>query len=106
MLDRTKVYKRAIGTYGKTLQIAVCCEECSELIKELIKDVRGKSTKTQILTELADVQIMIEQMMLIYEISQKDLEEEMNFKIVRLNDRLNEGETNESGCKPFQKQVG
>lgn len=90
MLDKQYIYKRAISTYGKTMQTVVAMEEMSELIKELSKDLRGKSTKAQIITEIADVQIMLDQLKIMHEITDKDIEDEVVFKLARLNNAIGE----------------
>lgn len=61
MNDR-EVYKQAIVKFGPQSQIDMCIEECSELINALEKYRRGRNTKEDVITEIADVQIMCEQM--------------------------------------------
>lgn len=90
MIDKKLIYEKAINKNGSMLQKVVCTEELAELIKEIVKDLRGESTKTQILTEIADVSICLEQLQLMFNINDKELEEEINFKLVRLNNRINE----------------
>ncbi|MCL2629661.1 MAG: hypothetical protein FWD33_03175 [Alphaproteobacteria bacterium] len=48
--------------YGTQSQIDLCIEEMSELTKELIKRSRGKDNFDAIAEEVADVQIMINQL--------------------------------------------
>lgn len=61
MNDR-EVCKQAIVKFGPQSQIDMCIEECSELINALEKYRRGRNTKEDVITEIADVQIMCEQM--------------------------------------------
>lgn len=61
ILDKN-LYKDAINTFGVVAQINVAMEECSELIKELSKVIRQKGNPVKISEEIADVQIMLEQL--------------------------------------------
>ena len=61
-LNNAEVLQRALDTYGSTLQIVVMMEEMSELQKELCKYLRGKYSPANIAEEIADVEIMLEQM--------------------------------------------
>jgi NTP pyrophosphatase (non-canonical NTP hydrolase) len=56
------LYNRAINSYGIDSQKWMVVEECGELLNALAKLKRGRSTKEEIITELADVHIMVEQM--------------------------------------------
>lgn len=82
------VIQKAIDTYGYDLQKQVAIEEMAELTKEICKDFRGKENRDNIIEEIADVQIMIYQLMAMYSISDVDLSIEMGLKINRLSERL------------------
>ena len=60
------LYKEAISRFGTSAQIMIAMEECSELIKELSKMFRGETNVENISEEIADVQIMIEQLKIIF----------------------------------------
>lgn len=60
------IYKKAIGTFGESAQLIVALEECSELQKEITKLLRGKGNLEHLAEELADTEIMIEQIKLIF----------------------------------------
>ena len=49
--------RRILNHYGWKPQTLKCCEECAELIQALLKD-----DSTHIAEEIADVEIMTEQM--------------------------------------------
>lgn len=96
-----EVFKRAIERYGINDQTQVACEECSELIKALIKYHRV--TKYQdydkrkvqrclnnIIEEIADVGIMLDQIKLMYGIAEKDVNAIREEKVARLNNALPE----------------
>lgn len=61
-----EIYRRAFDTYGRLAQMLVCMEEMAELQKELCKNTRGADNVEHIAEELADVQIMTEQMSLLF----------------------------------------
>lgn len=84
--ERIKIYKRAISIWGSEAQIHMVFEECGELINAIAKLHRGRATIKDVITELADVSIMIEQMatMLGYD----EYEVEKDKKIQRLVKRL------------------
>ena len=89
--DNRELYTYALLTYGEQFQINMMVEECSELIKAIMKLGRtsvggiddGKA-RWAVREELADVQIMLDQMKIVFgetdEIEQKKLE--------RLADRM------------------
>jgi len=66
MLDEKEIYLKAIKTFGKNKQLVVAMEECSELIKELSKCIRDKGNIQNLAEEIADVEIMIGQLLLIF----------------------------------------
>lgn len=75
------LYAKLIMTFGKEAQIIVAIEELAELQKELTKWLRDKGHICNIAEEIADVQIMLEQLKFIFacnnevnEIIQKKLE--------------------------------
>ena len=65
---RKEIEANAILTYGNEMQIDVAIEEMSELIKALIKDrrVSDKKSSDNVLEEMADVQIMLDQLKMIF----------------------------------------
>jgi NTP pyrophosphatase (non-canonical NTP hydrolase) len=81
-----ELFKEALRKWGIEAQRAMCVEECAELINALAKERRGRSTREDILTELADVSIMVDQMALHYGLD--DFKNERNKKIMRLNEKV------------------
>lgn len=69
--------------------LIIAIEELSELSKEISKELRGKGDNTNILEELADVQIGIFYIQEICKINDEDLNKAMNVKMKRLEDILN-----------------
>lgn len=80
---------RAIVEYGAEAQTDMMIEEMSELTKALLKHRRKESEKTldNILEEIADVQIMLDQMKLIHD-DGKATDKYRDVKLLRLAARL------------------
>jgi hypothetical protein len=86
-IDEADVYRKALMTYGKDAQITMVFEEMAELQKELCKVLRGKKVTGNIAEEIADVEIMLEQMKILFEI--EDMVEGLKqYKVKRLRDRI------------------
>lgn len=87
--ENKSIEKMAIEKYGKELQTVVAIEELSELIKELTKNIRGKNNHDAIVEEIADVYIMLDQVMMMNDICLNEVVEKMNEKLNRLKERMN-----------------
>ena len=88
-MNNTELFLKAILRNGKASQVLVAVEEMQELSKELLKNVnRNKENRTQIIDETADVQIMIEQLKVIYSITETELQEATIIKLKRLKNGL------------------
>lgn len=66
MKNESIICRKAVDTFGIESQKAMAVEECAELINALMKEIRGRVTDDDIITEIADVQIMCEQLMQYY----------------------------------------
>ena len=64
---KTETCKAALDTFGKNSQINMMFEEMAELQKELCKNGRGRRNVVEIAEEIADVQIMLEQMIILFD---------------------------------------
>ena len=64
--NEQRILRDALEVYGAESQTLMLFEEMSELQKELCKKARGKKNKLEIAEEIADVQIMLEQMILLH----------------------------------------
>ena len=78
----------ALEYYGNDPQVDVAIEEMSELIKELLKNRRGKENRSMIADEMVDVYIMLEQLKFIFGINENELNVNAEFKIQRLKNRI------------------
>lgn len=83
-LEKEAIYRRAIDEYGPEVQTFKACEECGELIRALSRaEITGELDN--LIEEIADVEVVIEQQMLI---SRSDIEHVKEEKIKRLYRRL------------------
>ncbi len=82
--ERINLYRKALKTWGEEAQVNMLDEELGELITAVARFKRGRVTHQDVMTELADVFIMVEQIatMMNYD----DFEKELDRKLVRLRD--------------------
>lgn len=80
--------------YGIKKQLRQLAEECSELAVEASHSAR-KGTTVKIIEEIADVQIMIEQIIYLARIDRCDIQDCINFKLDRQMKRMEKEETNQ-----------
>lgn len=91
MMKRKEIidtYKQAIETYGVRAQKLMAIEEMSELTKEICKDFRGELNRENLIEEMADVLIMLDQMLILYKISGEEVGLMRIKKVERLKERL------------------
>lgn len=91
MISRKEIidtYKQAIKTYGEHAQKLMAIEEMSELTKEICKDFRWKLDREHLIEEMADVLIMLDQMLILYKISGEEVGLMRIKKVERLKERL------------------
>jgi len=85
--ERAEILQGAINKWGEALQMDMVIEECAELIQAINKLRRGKDGAiSNVREELADVQIMIDQMRLIFD--NECIQQRENDKLIRLANRL------------------
>ncbi|ABR48748.1 conserved hypothetical protein [Alkaliphilus metalliredigens QYMF] len=87
LINKIEVYKKALVTWGQEAQITMVFEEMAELQKELCKVLRGEKVTGNIAEEIADVEIMLEQMKLLFEIEGLVRDNKI-YKLERLAERL------------------
>lgn len=97
-MTEIEIYKEALRRWGPEAQTLMVFEEMSELQKELCKAARGKDNKREIAEEIADVYIMLGQMILLHKCAE-EVEEAKAAKLERLTERLQAAETAETGCE-------
>jgi len=89
--EQNNILKAAIEKYGLDAQLDMVVEECSELIQAVQKYKRSRTIETveNILKEGSDVFIMLKQVELIFPNRMVKIQNEVDFKINRLKNRLN-----------------
>ena len=84
--ENKKILHKAIATFGRYNQCLQTVEELMELQKAVFENAhRGTDNRQNIVEEVADVEIMIAQLKMIYDIKSNDIEEIQDYKIGRLN---------------------
>jgi NTP pyrophosphatase (non-canonical NTP hydrolase) len=88
--EQKNIMQNAVRKYGVDAQDDIAIEEMSELTKAIIKNRRYKTFATleSIYEELADVYIMLEQIMM--SLDKDRVQNYVNSKLERLNERLGE----------------
>ncbi len=87
-MNKEKIYKKAIGKYGVAAQLDMVIEEMSELTKEICKIKRGKGNYMNLVEEIADVEIMLEQLKMICQIRTNDIHGMKYQKLERLKELI------------------
>lgn len=96
--EKRLLYNKVLNKWGIINQVFMVMEECGELLNVLAKAKRDRAGKDEIITELADVSIMVEQMAFFY--GEKDFLIEKERKLQRLKERL----ANSLVSKPIPKK--
>ena len=91
--EKLDILEEALRTYGAEAQTMMVMEEMAELQKALCKLSRTTPAKErgiivlQIAEEIADVQIMLEQMIILHDIAEQ-VDDYKTLKLIRLKNRL------------------
>lgn len=85
-----KILGKTIIKNGIKTQSVIAMEECAELIKEISKQIRGIGDKEHLIEEMADVYIILEQLKVMYNITNEDVDRWLDKKVARLEGRLQE----------------
>lgn len=88
-LERRYILSSALAYKGCMGQFLVAIEEMSELQKELCKVFRSKTNIEAIEEEIADVQIMLWQLEMVF--GEDRIEKHVNDKLLRIETRIKEG---------------
>ena len=86
-MKRNDLYVLTIGKYGTTAQQLKLLEEMSELSKEIIKGLLDEVNRANLIDEVADVEIVLEQLKLMHSIGE-DVRRRKKWKKKRLEKRL------------------
>ena len=84
-----KIIIDIINKYGEKAQILQSIEEMSELTKELLKNInRNENNEKEIIQEIADVIVMITQLVMIYKIDVEKIYGAIEYKLERQEKRM------------------
>ena len=97
-----KTVLSAIETFGKEAQLIMAMEEMSELIQALSKNIRGADNVDNIAEEIADVEIMILQLIEIFNCVESETDWYMK-KLQRLNEKVEEVKKRQINLDIFQE---
>lgn len=86
MTDR-EICQAAMKKFGPQAQTVMVFEEMSELQKELCKSLRGEDRHKEIAEEIADVLVVLEQMIILHDCEQAVIEIKEE-KLERLRRRI------------------
>ena len=93
-MKKKKIFQRTIDQWGVQPQLIMFVEESSELNKEISKYLRGKDNLKEISEEIVDCQIMLDQLIHIFNFDDKLLKEIRKQKIERIERRLEKDDQN------------
>lgn len=81
------IFKQAVEKWGHTSQINMMIEECSEMITTLRHLDRGRASHADVCGEVADLEIMCEQMRVMF--NPRTINRFKVDKLLRLRKRIN-----------------
>ena len=91
-VNQDELYHRTLRVWGKEPQMLQVIEEMSELTKEILKNVnRKKDNVKELIEETADVEIMLGQLKVCYDI-EKQVEAYKADKLKTIQQRLDDWE--------------
>lgn len=82
------IYELAIAKYGESKQLIKAMEELAELQQAICRVFCERGDEDNIIEEIVDVEIMLEQIKMIFSISEEIIEEVKIQKVERLEKRL------------------
>ena len=84
-MTKTELYSKLIEKFGAEKQMLKCVEELNELGQAICKFEETNKVEAikNIIEEIADVEVMLEQLKLILEIDEKEVRKMKSFKLHR-----------------------
>lgn len=76
-----KFVKYIMDKNGKNYQFTIAMEEMSELIKELSKNIRGESNRSEIVEEASDVLMCLKEIFYFFDIDELEVQKALHQKI-------------------------
>jgi len=88
MIDnRNEMYKESIRLWGKDAQLLMVIEEAAELIQAILHYWR-RAKDSNVLEEAVDMEIMLEQLKIIFDFSKGGWNGMKEYKLKKLRERL------------------
>lgn len=87
--DGGETCRATLEAFGERAQMTMAVEEMSELTKELCKRCRGRDNVEALAEEIADVEIMLQQMVMLFDCAGQ-VETFRRYKLERLAGRIEE----------------
>ena len=91
--EKRELYQKVLARWSRH-QVMMAIEETGEMLNALAKFDRGRCDEDEVITELADVSIMMEQMAEMF--GYEKFEAEKDRKLNRLKERLEKHELSEN----------
>jgi len=85
-MSEKEIYRQALEKWGYH-QRTIALEEMAELQKEICKNIRGYDNRIEIAEEIADVEIMLAQMKILFGIEEL-VDINKKYKLKRLAERV------------------
>lgn len=90
--EQIEILRKNIKRHGHTTEMFIAAEEAAELIQAISKVRRygyiGEYVDN-LIEEIADVSIILQELKMMFDTTDADVEKKIDFKIQRINDRLN-----------------
>ena len=90
MINAEEIYNQIISIRGKEAQMYKLTEECGEYIAALNQFKDGRVTMSELLEEIVDVEVLVEQMRIIFDERIDEWHKIKERKLRRLRDMINE----------------
>ena len=90
--EQIEILRKNIKRHGHTTEMFIAAEEAAELIQAMSKVRRygyiGEH-KDNLIEEIADVSIILQELKMMFDITDAEIDKMIDFKINRINKRLN-----------------
>jgi len=77
----------ALQTWGSKIQKLIIFEEIAEFLKTYAKSVRTKNNYDELISEIADMEIVLQQLKILYD-AENDVENLVSSKLQKLENKL------------------
>lgn len=91
MLDRNKIINKSIERYGESDRMIVSAKTLGSMQETIMDSILGKDSELSMIEKMAETYIALEHLKAIYNIEDKRLNEEINFQLLLLNERMENG---------------